>query len=420
MDDVQWHLAKLCGTTFEAKRSIGLNACVNGLLGLRVMVDFTFSAAQLISVVIERWFEGALPPNLISDIEKAISTRSADAGALLHRITDLFLLNVGYYSAAQLHLYDDVLSELITKVEVAARAKLAQRLAPVDRAPLNTIRSLALDRAIEVAESILSQSNALDDDTLSHCIEINGQEHLLAIATRKKVSESVSDKLIAKGNGKVLGTLASNPGATISDPGFGMLVQKSIDDDWLSECIAGREDIPEHHLRELLSKASEIVRQKLTSANPELSEIIQEILPRHLPSIAHKAPSRSYDFRAAEGIVKSRELTEAVVNEFTKEKKLAELIVSIAQLSGLSVDEIEKLFMETWTSPVAIILKAIGFHLSTVEAIYRSRLSNGEVARSDLINTKAEFIALRRATAERILRFFCARRAAKISNLSIS
>ena len=69
------------------------------------------------------------------------------------------------------------------------------------------------------------------------------------------------------------------------------------------------------------------------------------------------------NYRAAEDVVKSQELTEAVVNEFAKEKKLAEVVVSIAQLSGLSVDEIERLFMGPWTSPVAVILKADRFPL---------------------------------------------------------
>jgi hypothetical protein len=98
--------------------------------------------------------------------------------------------------------------------------------------------------------------------------------------------------------------------------------------------------------------------------------------------------------------------------------KLEEVIVSVSKLSGLSAIEIERLFMGTWSSPVAVILKAIGFHLSTVEAIYRSRLSAGEVVRDDLIQAKAEFIALRRPTAERIMRFYCARKAAKLSDLS--
>ena len=134
-----------------------------------------------------------LPQNLISDLENAVATRSVETGAILRRVTDLFLLHAGHYSADQLDLYDGILKVLIAAVEVSARAELAQRIAPVDGAPANTIRALALDDAIEVAEPVLAQSNALDDDTLTHCITINGQEHLLAIATRNMLSEIVSD-----------------------------------------------------------------------------------------------------------------------------------------------------------------------------------------------------------------------------------
>ena len=81
--------------------------------------------------------------------------------------------------------------------------------------------------------------------------------------------------------------------------------------------------------------------------------------------------------------------------------------------------EIEPLLLAKWTSPVAIILKAIGFQLRTVDAIYRARLASHEVIDGDLIQTKAEFIAIRRPTAERIVRHFYAKRAIGISNLAI-
>ena len=357
-----------------------------------------------------------LPQNLISDLENAVATRSVETGAMLRRVTDLFLINAGHYSADQLELYDGILKVLIAAVEVSARAELAQRLAPVDGAPAETIRTLALDDAIEVAEPVLAQSNVLDDETLTHCITINGQEHLLAIATRNKLSEIVSDQLVTKGNIKVLRTLASNPGAAISDLGFRILVKKSADDDWLSERVARRIDIPEHHLRELIAKASEIVRERLMADIPELGETIKEILPNGAQATGRTGLSK--DYRTAELVVKSQPITEAVVNEFAKAKKLEEVIVAIAQLSGLSAAEIERLFIGSWSSPVAVIFKAIGFRLATVDAIYRARLSNGQVVHDDLTQIKAEFIALRRPTAERIMRFYSARKAAKLSGLA--
>jgi uncharacterized protein (DUF2336 family) len=354
-----------------------------------------------------------LTQNLISDLENAVATRSAETGIMLRRVTDLFLINAGHYTADQLELYDGILQVLIAAVEVSARAELAQRLAAVDGVPTNTIRTLALDDAIEVAEPVLAQSNVLGDDVLTHCITIKGQEHLLAIATRVKLSETITDQLVTRGDIKVLRTVASNPGAAISDLGFGILVKKSTEDNWLTERVARRIDIPEHHLRELISKASEVVRQRLTADIPELSETIKEILPDSAP-----ATGSERDYRTAELVVSSKPLSEAVVYEFAKAKKLEEIIVSISRLSGLPANEIQRLFIGTWSSPVAIILKAIGFRLATVEAIYRSRLSDAEVIRDDLFQTKAEFIALRRPTAERIVRFYCARKATNSSNLS--
>lgn len=354
-----------------------------------------------------------LTQNLISDVENAVATRSAEVGTMLRRVTDLFLVHAGHYTADQLELYDGILQMLIAAVEVSARVELAERLAPVDGVPTNTIRTLALDDAIEVAEPVLAQSNVLGDDVLTHCITIKGQEHLLAIATRTKLSEPITDQLVTRGDIKVLRTVASNPGAAISDLGFGILVKKSTEDNWLTERVARRIDIPEHHLRGLISKASEVVRQRLTTDIPELSKIIKEILPDSAP-----ATGSDKDYRTAELVVSSKPLSEAVVYEFAKAKKLEEIIVSISHLSGLPANEIQRLFVGTWSSPVAIILKAIGFRLATVEAIYRSRLSDAEVIRDDLFQTKAEFIALRRPTAERIVRFYCARKATNSSNLS--
>jgi uncharacterized protein (DUF2336 family) len=337
---------------------------------------------------------------------------------MLHRITDLFLIHAGHYSTDQLSLYDDVLVALVDKVEVAARAVLANKLAPIDGAPCNTIRTLAFDDAIEVAEPILALSNAIDDATLAECIAIKGQEHLLAIATRNKVSENVSDQLVIRGDKKVLGALVSNPGAMISEQGFGMLVKKSVGDDWLSECIAARKDIPDHHFRELVSKASTIVRQRLMRDSPELVEIIDAALPHSAAPVANKSNRSTKDYRTAELFVKSRELTDAVVSEFATEKKVDEVIVSVAQLSGLSTAEIERLIVGTWSSPLAIIFKAIGLRLATVDSIYRSRQSDGEAIHNDGIKVKAEFIAVSRPTAERIMRFFRVRKSAELSERS--
>jgi hypothetical protein len=312
----------------------------------------------------------------------------------------LFLINAGHHSAEQIGVYDEVLQLLIAKVDAAARATLARRIASIHQGLRDTARALALDVSVEVAEPILVASNQLDDDFLLECIAIRGQGHMLAIATRNSVSERVSDQLIRRGDQEVLGAVVNNPGAEISEPSFSILMEKSAGNAWLSECIGRRVDIPDHYLRELVARASETVRQRLIGNDPKRQQLVDDILPAGIDATEAK------DYRTAELMVRSQPLTEAVVADFATRRMLDEIVVAVAQLADLPFPETERLLMDTWLSPVAVVFKAIGFHLSSLTAIYHARLPNGESEGPDLVRTKAEFIALRRQTAERILRFY--------------
>ncbi len=131
-----------------------------------------------------------------------------------------------------------------------------------------------------------------------------------------------------------------------------------------------------------------------------------------LPAAPSAAPAENKSYRKAELAVLAKGLSEATVNEFAQQKKLDEIVVAVAQLAKLSFPETERLLMGVWPSPVAVIFKAIGFKLSTLTAIYDARLPSGKAAGPDLVRTKAEFIALSRPTAERILRFYQVRKTA--------
>ncbi len=203
------------------------------------------------------------------------------------------------------------------------------------------MRALALDEAIEVAEPVLANSGQLDDAFLLHCIEIRGQGHMLAIATRETVSEQVSDQLIKRGDQDVLGAVVNNPGARISEPSFSILMERSTGNEWLSECIGRRVDIPDHHLRELVIRASEAVRQRLIGDDPRRQQLIDGILPA-APSAA---PAENKSYRKAELAVLAKGLSEATVNEFAQNKKLDEIVVAVAQLAKLSFPETERLLM---------------------------------------------------------------------------
>ena len=123
--------------------------------------------------------------SLIAEVEGAFASGSAEKQVdILRRVTDLFLAGANSYSGKQVDLFDGVISRLADKIETKARAELASRLAPVENAPLTTVRILARDELIDVAGPILMQSPRLTDEDLVAIAKDHGQDRLLAISKR--------------------------------------------------------------------------------------------------------------------------------------------------------------------------------------------------------------------------------------------
>src|SRR6476469_9505 len=188
----------------------------------------------------------------------------------LRRVTDLFINGAVDYSDEQIALFDDVFQCLMAHIETSAKALLANRLAPIDTAPPGTIRALAFDDLIEVAAPVLSGSERLDDEALIETARNKSQAHLMAISTRRVLSDAVTDVLVLRGNDEVIQSTVNNPGAEFSERGFTRLVDRAEGDDNLATCIGLRPAIPRHLYLKLLVKASDTVRQRLAAANPGL------------------------------------------------------------------------------------------------------------------------------------------------------
>src|ERR1051326_1548363 len=100
--------------------------------------------------------------SLIDELISTIETGNVDEHLrILQRVTDLFMAGSRRYSGSQIELFDAVLQQLSADVEVKARAKLAHRLAGIDNAPPNVIRSLAFSDEVEGAGPVLTHSMQL-------------------------------------------------------------------------------------------------------------------------------------------------------------------------------------------------------------------------------------------------------------------
>src|SRR5258708_31813222 len=101
------------------------------------------------------------PRSLLAELEDAVSRGTAESclQALWHG-TDILI--AGRYSEDQIWTFGEVIGLLAQEIEVAARVKLANRVAPSNNAPIDVIKKLAFDDVIDVAGPVLRQSGRLD------------------------------------------------------------------------------------------------------------------------------------------------------------------------------------------------------------------------------------------------------------------
>jgi uncharacterized protein (DUF2336 family) len=349
--------------------------------------------------------------SLIIELEEAIQSGSADRRVdTLRRVTDLFLGESERLSEEQISVFDDVLGLLIQRVETKALAELSARLAPVDTAPIEVVKSLAFNDEVAVASPVLTSSPRLTDEDLIAVAQTKGQGHLLAISGRATLNECVTDVLVDRGEREVFHKLASNAGARFSGNGFATLVKKSETDDDLAEKVGSRLDIPLRLFRELLMRATEAVRNRLLAiASPEMQEEIQRVIATISSAIGREGP-RARSYRMAHALVLAmkdrKELTEEAVVKFATSQKAEELTAAITVLCSAPLELMINM-MESLRNDVLLVpCKAANFQWSTVETILKNRHANVPISGQILDLAKRDYLALSTASAQRTVRFW--------------
>ncbi len=328
------------------------------------------------------------PEGLLDELQTTLAHGTvARRVETLRRVTDLFLSGAVDYSHEQIELFDDVFQCLMKHIETSAKALLSSRLAPIDTAPPLTIRALAFDDVIEAAAPVLSRSERLDDEALIEAARNKSQAHLMAISTRRVLSDAVTDVLVLRGNDEVI----------------------HEGDDNLATCIGLRPTIPRHLYLKLIAKASVTVRARLEATNPqqasEVPSAVQEAARR-----ARSSPSAiTRETAIAHALVKSLyedgRLDEHQLAAFAEAGKFDEANAAMAALANVPLSIAEDMMVESRCEGIMILAKVSGISWSTVKAIInmRDHLSGAEP--TDLLFCKDTYERLRPSTAQQVLRF---------------
>jgi uncharacterized protein (DUF2336 family) len=352
--------------------------------------------------------------DLIEELNHAI-TNGGDRQRLkiLERVTELFAAGSRNYSGEQIALFEDILQELSSDIEVEAGARLSYRLAHLDRAPPKLIRRLAFDDAIAVAEPVLMHSEQLSDADLVENARTKSQKHLLAIARRLKVSEPVTDVLVECGNQRVLRSVVKNRGARFSLAGYGTLTTRARYDRELTLALGARGDLPRQMFLKLLEGASASVRRKLECINPQATRAIRETIDDIATVVQQVSRKASDEFAAAAAEVKRRNnvspLGEANVHAWAHAQEFERTVIALSRIGNFSVDLVERALLDKGAEMVLILGKAAGCSWTTTKEMLLMFAAERQYQPDDLSRAFEQYQKLSERTARKIIRFYEAR-----------
>lgn len=351
---------------------------------------------------------------LMSELEDALQNGAPERRVvLLRRITDLFLTDANRLNEAQVGVFDEILTHLAHRIEERVLSQISLKFAPVRNAPRNMISLLANDDNIAVAGPVLAQSDRIAESELIDIARSKSQTHLLAIAIRETLSEAITDILLERGDKRVVGKLARNAGARFSEEGYKSIVNRAAGDDAVTETLGLRIDIPLNLLKELLIRATNLVRSRLlAAADPEKQQQIQEAMM----AVAEELGLGAFGYRdlaAAEGVVKrlNREgkLNERVLLGFAQQKKFDEVSATIALFSSAPVDFVATLLQDEHHVGLLVVCKAAKLSWPTVTAILAAGFANHGLSVKALEEAEKSYALFSELSAHRKLQVMIAR-----------
>ena len=350
--------------------------------------------------------------SLFTELENAVRSGTIDKRvATMKRVTDLFLDHAEVLNEDQVAIFDDVLHRLVKSVEARALQELSRRLAPVRNAPIGVVQELAHHDDIAVAGPVLSKSERLTSADLVEIAKYKGQEHLLAISSRRKLVHAVTDALLERGDKDVFCSLAKNSGASFSQAGFTALIDRAKDDEPMAEHLCRRMDVPPQMINKLVATATQAVRIKLLAVAPrELHAEIKAMLATISRDVIDDIKASHIEPDEAKKqilVLKQKgQLNEPLLCEFAKNGEITKLTAGLAQLASAQYELIDRLMRTLHYGGLLVACKAADLRWDLVESVLIHRHPNQAIAAIDLEHAKSDYAELTKSTSIRMLGFW--------------
>jgi uncharacterized protein (DUF2336 family) len=284
---------------------------------------------------------------------------------LAHKIARLMPGLSERESAHAVALTVETLECLARDATVRVRAIVAEEIKYLSCIPRELVLQLAQDLETMVAVPILQYSPLLSDADLIEIIACGQvQEILTAIASRKPVSEPVSEKLVQSLNVPAVAALLVNPDAKIRKQTMELIIERVEEVSAWHLPLALRADLSARAIRRIGGLVGASILERLAARN-DLSDATRIYLNRELRARLAEPPMEEAGSSAADTVTAAKKdgrLDTEFVEKAAQAGQREVVVQSLAQLANIGEQTVKKILTAGGAKPlVALVWHA---HLS--------------------------------------------------------
>jgi len=302
--------------------------------------------------------------------------------ALLKRLADVVSLPASRINAFERAVTGDLLVEMLRLAEPRERKRVAARLAPLSELPNSLARMLLRDEP-EVAGLLIEQCASLTDADLVACARDAGPEHRFLMASRRGLSEVVTETLVSFGEDSVIEAMLRNTTARLSQSAVEAVVGLSRHKPALCSALLRRNELRPSGAYVMFwwcdAEDRKTILQRFAVSREVMQEVVEDVFAmaaeegwadpvsrKALQFIERRQRNRAAIEKSPYG---SLEHAVSVAAEGGLKREVAS---EIAYLAGIKPLTGAKILGDIGGEPLAILCKATGMSRVDLQNLWRS------------------------------------------------
>ncbi|WP_313576506.1 DUF2336 domain-containing protein [Brevundimonas sp.] len=318
-----------------------------------------------------------------ASLEEARAPRSRTARqVLLRRLADVVSLPASRINAFERAVAGDLLVDVLRPAPLEERRRVSLRLAPLGELP-DALKRLLIRDEPQVAAPLLEDCAALSDADLIGCARDATTQHRLMMATRRDLSEAVTDTLLSWGEEAVIALVLANPSARLTQTSLEGVIALSRSSRDLCAALLKRPEMRPSGAYVMFWWCGPDDRRLIL----QRFAVSREVMQTSVEDVFALAAAEGWDdpvARKALQFIERRQRNRAAIEKspFTDLEAAVmaaatqglsrELVSEIGYLSGVKPLTAAKIMGDPGGEPVAILCKATGLTRPNLRALWRS------------------------------------------------